>query len=263
MKPENLILAINGAESTLQIAIGHELTVLLTQEIYAPGQAMKYLAPILHRALDFLGLNFTDLKGLAYVRGPGSFTGLRLVLAHIFGLARGCDLPVAALDYLPLLALGPGPLLTGELWVVTHSRRNQVYAQGFDVPEVKAISEPEALSLTELAKLLGKRSEKIHLLGSGVRKNQSSLENKSWEVLPAFWDKPLTNVLLAQSLKAKFTKTIVHPLYLRPSDAEENLANIAKNRGLPLEQAKEMLRKASKADLILKEHHNDYPLSQS
>jgi len=250
MKPDNLILAINGAESTLQIVIGHESTILLAQELYAPGQAMKYLAPVLQQAFDILGLNFRDLKGLAYVRGPGSFTGLRLVLAHIFGLARGCGLPLAALDYLPLLAHGPGLFLTGELWVVTHSRRNQVYVQGFKVPEITPVSTATPFSLAELTNFLGKRSEKIHLLGSGVRKNQSFFENKSWKVLPAFWDKPLTNVLLARSLKANFTKTIVPPLYLRPSDAEENLANIAKNRGLPLEQAKEMLRKASKADLI-------------
>ena len=241
MKPKNLILAINGAESTLQIAIGHELTVLLTQEIYAPGQAMKYLAPILHQALDFLGLNFTDLKGLAYVRGPGSFTGLRLVLAHIFGLARGCDLPVAALDYLPLLALGPGPLLTGELWVVTHSRHNQVYVQGFNVPEVKAISEPEALCLTKLTKILNKRTKKVYLIGSGVRKNQACLRNKSWEILPILWDKPLADILLTQGVRAKFTKKIIPPLYLRPSDAEENLPHIARSRGLNLDQARKIL----------------------
>ncbi|WP_457571517.1 tRNA (adenosine(37)-N6)-threonylcarbamoyltransferase complex dimerization subunit type 1 TsaB [Desulfovulcanus sp.] len=241
MDLKNAILAVNGAESTLQVVIGHNQAVLLAQEIYAPGQAMKYLAPILHQALEFLGLNFTDLKGLAYVRGPGSFTGLRLVLAHVFGLARGCDLPVAALDYLPLLALGPGPLLTGELWVVTHSRRNQVYAQGFKVPEVKAISEPKALGLADLEKILNKRTKKVYLLGSGVRKNQICLQNKSWEILPILWDKPLTEVLLAQGTQAKFTKKIIPPLYLRPSDAEENLPHIARSRGLDLGQAQKML----------------------
>jgi len=242
---KNAILAVNGAEASLQLVIGHNQTVLLAQEIYAPGQAMKYLAPILQQALDLLNLKFSDLKGLAYVRGPGSFTGLRLVLAHIFGLARGCNLPVAALDYLPLLAQGPGPLLTGELWVVTHSRRNQVYAQGFEVPEVKAISEPKALSLARLEKILNMRPKKVYLLGSGVRKNQVLQQNNSWEILPSFWDKPLPDILLAKGGQAKFTKEMIPPLYLRPSDAEENLANIAQSRGVDLEEARKIVNRDS------------------
>lgn len=82
----------NGTIAVLgerQIA-GGELSVALVQEI----------AGLLAEA----GMAVGDLAGIAAVAGPGSFTGIRIGLAAVKGLAEAANLPVVTLSRLALLA---------------------------------------------------------------------------------------------------------------------------------------------------------------
>ncbi|MFW5792462.1 MAG: tRNA (adenosine(37)-N6)-threonylcarbamoyltransferase complex dimerization subunit type 1 TsaB, partial [Desulfohalobiaceae bacterium] len=118
---EGPLLVVNGVESRLQIVLGDRDGLLWSHESIAPGRLMTRLAPALDWMFKTFDLSVADLGGIAAVRGPGSFTGVRLVLATVLGLSRGGAVPQAGLDYLPLLAAGPAGLLHGELWVCTHA----------------------------------------------------------------------------------------------------------------------------------------------
>lgn len=234
------LLVVNGVESRLQIVLGDREGLLWSHESTAPGRLMTRLAPALDWMFKAFDLSVADLGGIAAVRGPGSFTGVRLVLATVLGLSRGGSVPQAGLDYLPLLAAGPATLLHGELWVCTHARHDQVYLQGFTCPHAEPVHPARAVGLEEAASLLATRSLPFHLVGSGCRKNRDWLHSHGLgkALLPPAWDLPATTLLLACARGAAFSTSPVTPCYLRSSDAEENLPGIAAGRGLSEEEAR-------------------------
>jgi len=244
---EKINLILNGAEQRLQIVLAKEKVPILSQEWLVPGRAMQFLAPALDQALTLLSLTPKDLSGVACVRGPGSFTGLRIVLATALGFAKASDLPLAGLDYPPLLAQGPIPLLHGTLAVLTHSRTRQVYAQTFSAPGCEPLSEPESLMLEQIPALLQDKPRPWSVLGSGLRRNRNFFEDHLEEAvfLDPIWDNPRPESLAHAAARARFHKEPIALNYLRTSDAEENLDRIARSRGLTPEDAARRLAAAT------------------
>lgn len=224
---------------------------LHAQEWTVPGKAMQHLAPAIEHALCRLGASPEAVTAVACVRGPGSFTGLRLTLATAIGLSRALGIPLAGMDYLPLLAAAPAATCSGgSLWVLTHARREQVYVQGF-VPAPDSLM-PESMGpaqsahLSELPGLLAQAPLPTRLLGSGVRRNLAGLNAllagpDAPLVLPPHLDHPAPSLLLACAASLPLSLEPIEPLYIRASDAEENLADIARGRGLSLDQARHIL----------------------
>ena len=66
------------------------------------------LMPMVDAALQATGLTLADLDRLAVVTGPGSFTGVRIGVSTLKGLAHGEDKPCMAVDALEAMAAGAG-----------------------------------------------------------------------------------------------------------------------------------------------------------
>lgn len=247
--PEKLYIACNAAEEHLHVVLGGADGVpLYVQEFRAPAQAMRFLAPALEHAFVRLGLTPKTLgqrlAGIACVRGPGNFTGLRLSLSTALGLAKGLKLPLAGIDYLPLLAhsclsLCP-PAWSREhrgLWVATHARRGECHLQGFDIAETRdaalPLGEAAVMPLPELAAVIAAGPRPCLLLGSGLRRypELEALLPQDAVMLTPHWDHPHPALLLQAAVGASYGSTAVAPLYLRVSDAEENLSHIARKQG--------------------------------
>ncbi len=175
----DLVLAMGGTEERLQAVLGQPgpngCTLLASREWTVPGQSIKFLTPGLKEMLDAFGIGVDAIGKIACVRGPGSFTGLRLVLAAAEGLAAGHGIPLAGLDYLPLLASGPAQLLKGHLHVLTYARRGLVYLETFDAPSLDIIQPLTSLTLEEAAERMAACGDTAHLMGSGLRKIPTSL----------------------------------------------------------------------------------------
>ncbi|WP_286181938.1 tRNA (adenosine(37)-N6)-threonylcarbamoyltransferase complex dimerization subunit type 1 TsaB [Desulfovibrio sp. Huiquan2017] len=256
IRPHDLTLVLSGPEERLQLVLGQPgpdgLGLLASRQWTVPGQSVRFLAPGLQAALDEFGLDASVLARIACVRGPGSFTGLRLVLAAAEGVAAGLSLPLAGLDYLPLLAAGPGPLLAGPLHVLTYARRGLVYTQSFDCPSLTEIAPLDALPLEQAAARMAEFGPAAHLMGTGLRKNPDfftklAKANPGYTLLSAAFDNPTPEHLLTSADQALFTGESIEPIYVRPSDAEANLDQIAAKRGLDPDEARQKLESLRRA----------------
>lgn len=266
----NLTLALNAAESRLQIAVGNDENALLfSQEWHAPSRGVELLAPALQSAFALYGLPPSHIRRIACVRGPGSFTGLRLVLATASGLARVTGAQLAGLDYLPLIGLNAVPLLdlAGEhatpLWVLTHARRNLVHAQAFrlraespcglapltDILVLPVEDDDPGLTLAaSMAALTPAGGYRAFVLGSGFYRNREAAVAtalaKGLELLPLpeSYGHPVPATLLRAAADAEYSNADISPLYARPCDAEENLESIAAKLGLDPVKARKKLQ---------------------
>ncbi len=203
---------------------------------------MVTLPQALEHCFLLTGVSVHDLGGIACVRGPGTFTGLRVVISVAMGLGLGANIPLAGLDYLPLLAASPCQPKGDEVWVCTYARRGMVYLQGFSQDQTP-LGPPEALMEPDaLARLQG-RSKSLCLTGTGLRPNPGLWQDNLPQATLAHpvCDHPHPQVLLEHAQAATYAHEPIEPLYLRVSDAEANLAAIAAKRGLSLEEARKVL----------------------
>lgn len=264
------ILILNAAEGLLQLLIARKetagpasgLVLLCAQSWHAPSQGAELLALALQQALERLKLTPSDIGGIACVRGPGSFTGVRLVLATAAGLARATGARLAGLDYMRLLAANAQSLLhrclrsSHSIWVVTHARRQLVHMQGFACSEglkelcaIQVCSPFEAVGIVKAAQEKAERAGTAILLGSGLCRNLPAFEEAFADeeaqplLLPAAYSHPGCEALLLAASEAEYLEEDISPLYVRPSDAEENLESIAASLGLDPHEAREKLER--------------------
>ena len=97
------VLALDTATETIAAGL-HAGAADFT--LSAPGGALAstHLLPLLHTLLDRAGLQWRDLRALAYGQGPGAFTGLRTACAVAQGLGYGIGCRLLPLDSLLIVA---------------------------------------------------------------------------------------------------------------------------------------------------------------
>lgn len=255
-KPGGLILAMAGSEERLQLVLGEPgpeaPRLLASREWTVPGESVRFLVPGLKETLDGFGLDMQAIDRIACVRGPGSFTGLRLVLAAAQGLAAGCGARLGGIDYLPLLATGPASVTGGILHVLTHARRGLVYLQSFNLPSLREARPLASLSLAEAVEAMDAISDQALLLGSALRKNSDffselTAQRPGYTLLAPRWDNPSPQALLEAALQAEYGDGPIEPVYVRATDAEDNLPHIARKRGIDPDKARQRLDELTKA----------------
>lgn len=254
------LLVIGGADERLQVVLGRldgeQATLLASQEWHVPGQAARFLAPGIKAMLDGLNLTAADVGRIACDTGPGSFTGLRMALALAQGMAAATGATLAGLNHLELLAHEAATTSGGAVLALAWSRRGQVYAQPFGPPSPDnpsgALAPAQALRLDELPALLAALPRPLSLLGGGLRKNLTHFQapaatDPGLRLLPPLWDNPRPETLLALAARAEYLPaTGIAPVYLRASDAEDNLEAIAAQRGLSATEAQAILDRGSR-----------------
>lgn len=147
-------LAVTSSTGVMSLAVGRidpETTAgPASIEVATERRHAEELGPQVVQLLERAGLSMSDLTWLAVDVGPGRFTGLRVGLATVRGLAFALGIPVVGLTSLEILAAGAGASpAVGPVTAVIDARRQEVFQQVFVAGE--AAGRPEVGSPDDLA----------------------------------------------------------------------------------------------------------------
>ena len=129
------LLALDSSTEACSVAL-LDGDVVFERYLEAPREHMLRLLPMVDELLRERGLTLRDLDAITFARGPGSFTGLRICVGMVQGLAFGVDLPVIPISTLAVLAQAG---VTAELSAGTHilsaidARMDEVYWAWFQL----------------------------------------------------------------------------------------------------------------------------------
>jgi tRNA threonylcarbamoyladenosine biosynthesis protein TsaB len=175
------------------------------------------------RALEIAGATLDDVEMLAVAAGPGSFTGLRVGIAAMQGLAMARDLrivPVSVLD--ALAAAGTG---TARVAAWMDGQRGEVFAALYDPSgqqvEIAATALTPERTLESWASAL--TGAPVTFIGDGAVKYEAALRARLGHGVAIVAPPPLAPVIgriaAADPSRAQLPHAVV-PIYVRRPDAE-------------------------------------------
>lgn len=196
----------------------------------------ELLLPMAENMLKCLKLSFSDVELLACAVGPGSFTGVRIGVALVKGIAFGRNIPCVAVSTLDELAenlVG----LEGIIVPCMDARRQQVYTATYRGKDgsLQKLTEDRAIAISELAEELKEYDEPIYLSGDGYAVAKRGLEAVGVKVA----DTPdllitenaysVARIALRKYENGEYTNDLeIAPTYLRMPQAErERLERLA------------------------------------
>ncbi len=129
------LLAIDTTTEACSAALLMDNTVVEHYEV-APQKHTELILPMIDQLFRDSGLRLADLDGLAFARGPGAFSGVRICSSVIQALAFAQNLRVAAVSTLAALA-ADAYRITGQRRVLAalDARMQEVYWAGYDFDE--------------------------------------------------------------------------------------------------------------------------------
>ncbi|NPV26110.1 MAG: tRNA (adenosine(37)-N6)-threonylcarbamoyltransferase complex dimerization subunit type 1 TsaB [Firmicutes bacterium] len=146
------ILGIDSSTTVAGVAVVEDDRLVVETFLNTRKNHSQRLMPMLDAMLREADLTLADIDALAVSIGPGSFTGLRIGLATVKGLAQATGKPLIGVPTLDALALNVAGL-TGLICPVLDARKNEVYMavyQSASSLQVNRISDYLAISPTEL-----------------------------------------------------------------------------------------------------------------
>lgn len=231
-------VAIETSTPALSVAIGTEAGALAEQTFYMNFRHAERLLEAITALLKEAEWKMGEISVLAVSVGPGSFTGIRVGIAAIRGLAQVLEKPVVALSSLEIMACGASHE-GREVYPFLDALRGQVFAAGYRIVSKHMGVAPQLLWKPQLmtlqgwekrivrrARALGKPTVVVGEqapMGSPLQ----SLDGRVLQASPCA-QRPRASVLVERAVYEhqkgrSLPYSRVVPLYLRPSFAEERV----------------------------------------
>ena len=175
------ILAFDSTAKVASVAVTENEHLLGLYNIDNGLTQSELLLPMAENLLNSLKLSFDDIELLAVTSGPGSFTGVRIGVSLVKGIAFTKNIPCVSVSTLEALMQNLSSL-EGILVPVMDARRNQVYNAIFksDGNTAQRLTPDRAISIESLAEELQQfKGEDIYLSGDGYDIVKTKLEELS------------------------------------------------------------------------------------
>jgi|APFre7841882590_1041340.scaffolds.fasta_scaffold00084_5 tRNA threonylcarbamoyladenosine biosynthesis protein TsaB len=226
-----LILALDTSTKSVSIALLENTTILYEISINQGVNHSLVVLPALHDLCRISNIEIGKIDLFVCTIGPGSFTGLRIGLSTVKGLAIAAGKPVVGVSTLDALAFN---LAGSEMLVcpMLDAKKNQVYTALYRTESENILEKKEHERVTDVRDFLSKIDDKTLFVGDGAMKHAKHIRDS----LP---DKSFFASLAHQSVRAatvgilggkKYDKgdvlnpLAVTPIYLRLSEAEMTLS---------------------------------------
>ena len=147
------VLAIDTTTTRGSVALVEDGQVAGQLRVITADGHSRWLLPAVEQLLHQQGLAVLELDGFAVATGPGSFTGQRVGIATVQGLALGTSRPCVGLSALEVLASLAGE--DGPVVALMDAWRDEVYACVYDAG--RPLGPATAGPLADLAPLLPPR----------------------------------------------------------------------------------------------------------
>lgn len=224
------ILALDSTENTAAVAITEDETLIASTVINAGRSHSELLLPAIEGIMTASRLSYSEIDVFACSSGPGSFTGVRIGVATIKGLAFGRNavcIGVSATEALAYNYIG----FDGIICPSMDARRSQLYNALFRSENgvITRLTEDRSIASSELASELEKYNEPIYLCGGGEHIIRAAAEaNANVRPTPEILKRQnaysvalcaLRHLKGREDIKDLNDRTVA-PSYLRPSQAE-------------------------------------------
>lgn len=165
------ILAIDTSAGPASCAVTEERKILASAAVNIRLTHSQTLMPMVDAMLKNAGMKLDQMDVLAVSAGPGSFTGVRIGVSAVKGMAFPLGIPCAGVSTLAAIARNAeGIPFDGVVCAAMDARCNQVYAACFSCEggTLRRMTPDEALGVEELKNRLISYGKCVFLVGDGA-----------------------------------------------------------------------------------------------
>jgi tRNA threonylcarbamoyladenosine biosynthesis protein TsaB len=163
----NHLLAIDTSTTSCSVALFNG-DRLISEAVLSEGKThSRHMLSMVHRILQEGDCHISGIKGLAVTRGPGTFTGLRIGLSTVKGLAAATGVPVVGVSSLAALAF-PFRLMERPVVAMIDARRGEVYHAQFRGGSTATVAVVGEVTVCAPEAAAARLPEDAILVGSGA-----------------------------------------------------------------------------------------------
>ena len=221
------ILAIDTSTRVGSIAVVEGPLLKAQQILNITATHNQRLLPGIERVLADTGWSLDDLDGFAVSLGPGSFTGLRIGLSIVKGLAWATGKPLAAVPTLDALAVNVSSV-PHKICPILDARKGEIYTAVYRRGDEEIPQRLTSYMVIKPEELVALISETTVIVGDGLLSYGDYLKRELGNRLVL--SSPHLNVVHASAVawlgwhklrSGEFEDvSSCTPLYVRPSEAE-------------------------------------------
>jgi tRNA threonylcarbamoyladenosine biosynthesis protein TsaB len=231
------ILAIDSSAIATSVALIEDSKLLAEFFLNIDLKHSQTLILMIDTLFKYTGFKISDIDSFAISNGPGSFTGIRIGISALKGIAMVCNKPCVPVSSLYAMAVSL-PFSNAEICCIIDAKCSQVYTATFlsSDSSLSRKTPDRVVPLKKLTDELSQHKSKIFLVGDGAALCYNKLESGRSNIFLLSEDfnyqrahsvAKAAELLLAQEKAAVSAEGLI-PNYLLRSQAERDLGRVSK-----------------------------------